>query len=464
VINDDQVAVLQLQSVDTRDCPVAQLSLCPGVLETEVLGVLSLKNFVEVLIEKAEENVVYRSRKCSLLYNEKLGRVCESCSHLFQNLLNFYELEKNPFQEFTEEDTVKLDPHDDDDDCDSDPELDMKKRINKSVTISKYQIQKSKDEKIYSKDSRKKRASKNNGVEFDPHEQNETSGDLNLETKKSKVNNSDSDWNPHDDDDDDQSDEDDQDLLEYSKKQSCPFCPEEFTRNKLISHLKYLHLEKRENPIFKDLVSSLSSVLVCSSCGKKFRNNQSLEKHMTDAHGTHVNSKPCNICGKYFKTKNTLQNHVRKVHNHEHPHKLCAFCGENVMSQNFTVHIQQFHSDEEFPCLECGKTFNTRKAQKKHINRVHVKEKTMECPKCERTFIFNFELQKHISQVHDKLKPFYCEVCEFKCANLSNLNLHRRKSHNKPKWTKAMLSDMIENDQHPYYTKNDLSMIKSCKI
>ena len=67
MINDDQVAVLQLQSVDTRDCPVAQLSLCPGVLETEVLGVFSLKNFVEVLIEKAEEDVVYRlTVKCYL--------------------------------------------------------------------------------------------------------------------------------------------------------------------------------------------------------------------------------------------------------------------------------------------------------------------------------------------------------------------------------------------------------------
>ena len=65
MINDDQVAVLQLQSVDTRDCPVAQLSLCPGVLETEVLGVLS-QSFTNnlacamFLIEKSEDEIVYR--------------------------------------------------------------------------------------------------------------------------------------------------------------------------------------------------------------------------------------------------------------------------------------------------------------------------------------------------------------------------------------------------------------------
>ena len=37
VINDDKVALLHLQSVDTKDTPdVPQMSLCPGVLESEV--------------------------------------------------------------------------------------------------------------------------------------------------------------------------------------------------------------------------------------------------------------------------------------------------------------------------------------------------------------------------------------------------------------------------------------------
>ena len=65
VINDEQLAVLQVQSVDTRDCPVSQLSLCPGVLETEVLDILS-QSFsntiagVMFLIEKVEEEIIYR--------------------------------------------------------------------------------------------------------------------------------------------------------------------------------------------------------------------------------------------------------------------------------------------------------------------------------------------------------------------------------------------------------------------
>ena len=64
VVNEDQVAVLQLQTVDTQDTPVSQLSLCPGVLETEVLHLLSesiaTNNLVQFLIEKTCDVVVYR--------------------------------------------------------------------------------------------------------------------------------------------------------------------------------------------------------------------------------------------------------------------------------------------------------------------------------------------------------------------------------------------------------------------
>ena len=59
VINDDQVAVLHLQSVDTEDThDVSQLSLCPGVLESYM--VFSSTSITSMLIEKAEDEIVYR--------------------------------------------------------------------------------------------------------------------------------------------------------------------------------------------------------------------------------------------------------------------------------------------------------------------------------------------------------------------------------------------------------------------
>ena len=58
LINEDKIAVLQLQTVETEDfLDVSQLSLCPGVLESEVLETNDVSKF---LIEKVEEEIVFR--------------------------------------------------------------------------------------------------------------------------------------------------------------------------------------------------------------------------------------------------------------------------------------------------------------------------------------------------------------------------------------------------------------------
>ena len=68
VINDDQTAVLHLQSVDIKDShqDVSQLSLCPGVLESEVLQLLSQAPVSSsmacslFIIENVEDRIMYR--------------------------------------------------------------------------------------------------------------------------------------------------------------------------------------------------------------------------------------------------------------------------------------------------------------------------------------------------------------------------------------------------------------------
>ena len=64
VVNEDKVAVLHLQTVDTQDTPISQLSLCPGVEESEVLQLLSpsieTNNLVQFFIEKIGDDIVYR--------------------------------------------------------------------------------------------------------------------------------------------------------------------------------------------------------------------------------------------------------------------------------------------------------------------------------------------------------------------------------------------------------------------
>ena len=63
LVNDDQVVVVHLQSVDTKDSPLSQLSLCPGVPETDV--VFSPSSVTKFLIEKVEDEIIYRSGEFS---------------------------------------------------------------------------------------------------------------------------------------------------------------------------------------------------------------------------------------------------------------------------------------------------------------------------------------------------------------------------------------------------------------
>ena len=64
VINEDKIAVLHLQTVDSEDTTVSQLSLCPGILESNVIELLlsssTANYFSQFFIEKIYDEIVYR--------------------------------------------------------------------------------------------------------------------------------------------------------------------------------------------------------------------------------------------------------------------------------------------------------------------------------------------------------------------------------------------------------------------
>ena len=243
----------------------------------------------------------------------------------------------------------------------------------------------------------------------------------------------------------------------------CPFCTEIFNQNSpfFLSHLKYSHPEQRDNELCREMMERISVMkYICSSCGKDFLTNRALELHTVEVHRSHVNTVPCEVCGKCFKSRITRDNHVKKTHEKTAESHLCGECGKTFnCKRNLVLHTERHHSNTEFACRDCGAVFRCRKDLNGHVNRKHTERvKTEKCEQCEKEFYSRQELKKH-RNVHQSLKPFYCEVCAFKCSRLSNLNTHR-KSHNKAKITKPMLINMVENDQHPFYTRDDLEMIE----
>ena len=63
-------------------------------------------------------------------------------------------------------------------------------------------------------------------------------------------------------------------------------------------------------------------------------------------------------------------------------------------------------------------------------------------------------LNEHIISIHEKIKPFVCEQCGFKTAKIDNLNLHRKKRHEKSYLGLRAFWDMIQSGNHPYIDQN----------
>ena len=228
-------------------------------------------------------------------------------------------------------------------------------------------------------------------------------------------------------------------------------------------HLRYFHQQENQNPLYKEIIERIGvKKYICQLCGRDFQNNASLEHHMVTTHDSHLNTVACEKCGKFFKNKDCLTSHMRMVHENSGRKFLCVECGKIWKSKSdLENHIQRTHSNEKIICQECGKGVNCKKDLMRHIRKLHTdRKKTEKCSQCEKEFYNMKELTVHIISVHEKLKSWYCEVCDFKCSRLGNLNLHRKKSHSKALITKKMILQMVENDQHPFYTRDDLPMIQ----
>lgn len=158
----------------------------------------------------------------------------------------------------------------------------------------------------------------------------------------------------------------------------------------------------------------------CSFCGKTFRTNGLLQRHIT----CHTGEKPfeCTTCGKSFRQKGSLQTHMRK-HTGEKPFS-CLICGKNF-SQNGTLaaHIRIHTGEKPFSCSVCQKSYNEKGRLVRHM-RIHTGEKPFSCTLCGKRFSEKGNLNKH-KRIHTGEKPFGCSVCEKRFSLLAHLKHHK---------------------------------------
>ena len=213
------------------------------------------------------------------------------------------------------------------------------------------------------------------------------------------------------DDDDIDFDPETKDDIQYK----CGSCQDMFDDfSELTNHMKEVHNEDDVGSIETKIVNKKTAPKVkkqlkpCDFCGKEFKTNGFLRKHIIAAHdGMGLEAVPtsldCPTCGKSFKEAQLVKNHIKRVH-------------ENT---------------NEFRCNICQKVFDDSYKLKKHIKIVHEKVKKWQCHICAKAFGTSSDMKRHVKKVHDKIKDFKCELCSDAFADRTSLKNHERNKHEK---------------------------------
>ncbi|RZB49883.1 zinc finger protein OZF-like, partial [Asbolus verrucosus] len=145
----------------------------------------------------------------------------------------------------------------------------------------------------------------------------------------------------------------------------------------------------------------------CDLCGKRFRVNQGLVRHLRETHQG-MRDFPCDLCGRMFATRRSAEEH-RRIHTNERPH-MCDLCGKSFKQKaSLFIHRRAHENSYAFKCSSCDKGFHTQRLLMVHITK-HTGEKPYRCDICQRCFRIKYELKRH-QLVHSDEKPWGCAEC-----------------------------------------------------
>ena len=200
------------------------------------------------------------------------------------------------------------------------------------------------------------------------------------------------------------------------KDVKCLECPKCFTtKHKLKLHVEYVHRGVKQKYNY-----------FCSSCGKGCRCPSALRRHIQSVHDKKKECIPilkkyaCTTCGKVFSKSQYLINHMALIHQVykggnipwiARKHK-CDRCGCYLKGPfSYRNHMKDMHSDKDFPCSLCDRSFTNARRLHRHIVSIHEGKREFKCPLCQSSFNFKADLAIHTKAVHGE-KKHPCYLCE----------------------------------------------------
>ena len=142
----------------------------------------------------------------------------------------------------------------------------------------------------------------------------------------------------------------------------------------------------------------------CVLCEQVARQKQDIYRHIESAH-IETNPFSCDICGALLKTRHVLYNHKRshkaKPNLHEEP-VICTECGKSFRNKIIAKkHMKTHIGVKEYQCNICEKDFLERRDMIVHMKR-HNKDFDIICNICGKGFVERRYLKKHMMKKHEE--------------------------------------------------------------
>ena len=189
--------------------------------------------------------------------------------------------------------------------------------------------------------------------------------------------------------------------------------------DQLKEHIKLNHMvSKRFFHCYYDQ-KDVKDETKCDQCMEIFESKRELFIHVAQVH--YQKTHHCESCGKGFKREQLLIRHVKTAHGSNHISYFCSDCGKKFLRED----ALDRHKKDAFKnsCEDCDETFCTGKLLKEHYNLIHV---GLSCEDCGEKFSIKRSLEQHL-----KGRNYVnCSECDARLCNLRSLSRHKNKTHN----------------------------------